>query len=340
MLYLISTIPNGYALREFYGIKYCLDQVDENFCKVVDPSSFRKKDVRVNHKDFYIISDYYFNPTFKEDAISKSLHSLIKSLPKERVAIYYSDPLFKFEDPTKFENWKYFVFFSLANYRKTTTKEYEDCRIWENVDINDKKVLDIPISELAFWSYIKMNGGSTTFEQAKKDYDISYIINSKVKSRMRLLKYLDGSKCQLGNWPAIDNDEIKWFVKKNPECQWVDQKAFGLSYLSMQNGKFTLVMDDDKPIKVAWPMRFYECMCIGILPILDESKECSFIYKDFDYLSALVVDNGRRLRGSIIYNSEPRRYNSLQIDARKFMQKYVYDANRLYKKTLEALQNV
>lgn len=338
MLYLISTIPNGYALREFYGIKYCLDKSDKDFCKVIDPDKFKKSDVKVNNKNFYIVSDYYFNPAFKEDKIPKSLHSLIKSLPKERTAIYYSDPLFKFDDPSKFENWRYFVFFGLSNYRKTFTKEYIDCRIWENVDITDKQILDIPIPELAFWSYIQMNNDSTEFKQAQKDFDISYIINSKVKARMRLLKYLDGSKCQLGNWPAIENDEIKWFVKRNPECQWVTQKAFGLNYLDLQNGKFTLVLDDDNPIKVAWPMRFYECMCIGILPMLDESKEVNFIYQDFDYLSALVVRDGRSLRNSINYNSAPRRYNSLQIDAKKFMNKYIYDFKRLYNKTIEALK--
>ena len=71
---------------------------------------------------------------------------------------------------------------------------------------------------------------------------------------------------------------------------------------------------------------------------IDVSKEVNFIYQDFDSLSALVVRDGRSLRNSINYNSAPRRYNSLQIDAKKFMNKYIYDFKRLYNKTIEALK--
>lgn len=338
-LVLISTIPNGYARREFGGIQYCLNHVNPDFCVIVEPDC---EEFKMDPDDFYIVADYYFNPTFKTENMHYSVAKLISRLPAERTAIYYSDPLFKFEQPELFSNWKYIVFFSLANYRKTTIDEYKDCRLWENVDINEKDVIDIPISELAFWSYIKMNeeAGNKRFDfkQAERDYDISYIINSKILARQKLLNVTDGLLCQFGNFPAIDNINISRYVKNNPNDKWENQKVFGLNYLNIQNGLFTLVMDDDKPIKVAWPMRFYECMVKGIIPILHEAKDCEVVYKDFYQLKTLVFSDFRSLRRRIKYFKPKREHNKLRTEARLFMNKYVYDAKCLYDKTIQAIE--
>ena len=334
---LIGTIPNGYALREFKGIQFCLNFKGPKICEILTDENL--PDFVKSDDDFYIVADYYYNPTFKPEAVSDEFHAFIRSLPADSTAIYYSDPLFKFEDPSKFPNWDYFVFFGLSNYRRTQTSEYENCRIWENVDIHSKNILDIPIPELAFWSYILFNDGTHDFRLADRNCDISYIINSKVKSRMRLLEFTDGLFCQFGNLPAIDNKDIKDFVTRNSGNKWETQKAFGVNYLYLQNGKFTITMDDDIPVKVAWPMRFYEAMCVGIVPILHSEKEVNFIYKDFPKLSKLVFKNKEELDNCIsFYNSNPSEYFDLLLEANEFMAKYVYDYKRLRRKTIDAIQ--
>lgn len=343
MIYLISTIPGGYAEREFDGIKYCLDRQNDGFCQIVNDKTFTYTLGwrGLNAEDFYIVADYYFNPTFKPEAISEELHAMIQRLPAERTAIYYSDPLFKFEDPGKFPNWKYFVFFSMANYRKTRTEEYKDCRIWENVDISEKKVLDIPISELAFWSYIKMQNGRVDFEEAQKDYDISYIINSKILARKKMLKDVRKLRCQFGNFPKIDNIEIKEFVENNPECKWETQKAFGLDYLRLQNGQFTLCCDDDKPIRVAWPMRFYEAMAVGIVPIINEDKDPDRkIYSYKRPLGICYYKGEPSLREKIRFLKVKKEYAKVVRDCKKFMEEFVYDSKRLYDKTMMEVKKV
>lgn len=343
MLYLISTIPGGYAEREFDGIKYCLDRENDGFCQIVNDQTlaFTLGWRGIQDCDFYIVSDYYFNPTFDETKISKELHALIHRLPKKRTAIYYSDPLFKFEDPSKFTNWKYFVFFSLANYRKTMTDEYRDCRIWENIDISEKEVLDLPISEMAFWSYIKMQNGRIDFDPAKKDNDISYIINSKILARKNMLKDVRKLKCQFGNFKKIDNIDIQTFVKNNPQCTWETQKAFGLDYLRLQNGRFTLVCDDDKPIRVAWPMRIYEAMSVGIVPLINKHKDSeNLIYSSDRPLYICYYDGESSLKSKLRFFETKTEYKKVVKDCKKFMEEFVYDSKRLYMKTISEVNKV
>lgn len=343
MIYLISTIPGGYAEREFGGIKYCLDRVDDALCHIVNDETFGYTLGwrGIQEGDFYIVADYYYNPTFKPEAISSEMHAMIQRLPKERTAIYYSDPLFKFEDPSKFSNWKYFVFFSVANYRKTEKEEYKDCRIWENVNIEEKEVLDLPISEMAFWSYIKMQNGRTDFEEANKDYDISYIINSKILSRMGMLRDVRFLKCQFGNFPKIDNIDIQDFVNRSSGCKWETQKAFGLDYLKLQNGKFTLCCDDDIPIKVAWPMRFYEAMAVGIVPLIKETKDPSHrIYSYQRPLGICYYKGEPSLREKLRFFETRKEYTKVVRDCKKFMDEFVYDAKRLYNKTISEVEKV
>lgn len=337
-LFLISTIPGGYAEREFRGIQYCLNKSNEDFCLILNNDTYDEDILTVKSTDFFIVADYYFNPTFKVNNVNDAILKLISRLPAEQTAIYYSDPLFKFEDPSKFENWKYFVFFGMSNYRQTETEEYKDCRIWENVDIKTKQILNLPIAEMAFWSYIQMHDDIRFFPKTKLENDFSYIINSKIKARLQLLDFLDGFKCQFGNFPAIDNKEIQEFVKHNPECEWVTQKAFGIDYLYLQNGKFTLVLDDDKPIRPAWPMRFYECMAVGIIPLIDVRKDPKKeVYLGRSQLTKCYFSNKEDLKELVEYFSDPIKHFELYLDSYFFMKDYVYDYKSLYDKTIRSL---
>lgn len=340
-LYLISTIPGGYAEREFGGIQFCLNKSKKNFCEIITSSTYSKDTLTINPTDFFIVADYYFNPTFKSEDVSKAVKSLIKRLPAEQTAIYYSDPLFKFNNPKKFENWNYFVFFGLSNYVKTFSEDYKNCRLWDNIDISTKKVLNIPISELAFWSYIKMNGDCTDFNKAPSNSwnNISYIINSKVTSRKKMLDYLgEPLTCQFGNFFNVDDEDVKEFARKNPQNDYVSKKAFGLDYLYLQSGAFTLMLDDDKPIDGAWPMRFYECLAVGIVPIIDRRKFLArSVYRGFEFLSKCYFSKKSDLIETICKGLTDISRKALKIDAETFMQRYVYDFTRLYNLTQEAL---
>lgn len=340
-LYLISTIPGGYAEREFEGIQFCLNKSNKNFCEIITSSTYLKDNLSINTEDFFIVADYYFNPTFKPENVSTMVESLIKRLPTEQTAIYYSDPLFKFQDPTKFENWRYFVFFGLSNYVKTFSEDYKNCRLWDNIDISTKKFLNIPISELAFWSYIKMNGDCVDFSKAPSNSknEISYIINSKVTSRKKMLQYLDAPfSCQFGNFFNVNDKDVKEFARNNPQNDYVDKKAFGLDYLYLQSGAFTLMLDDDKPIDGAWPMRFYECLAVGIIPIIDRRKSLArSVYNGFGFLSKCYFSEKADLAETIYKGLTNTSRKFLKTEAETFMQKYVYDFTRLYILTQEAL---
>lgn len=339
-LYLISTIPGGYAEREFDGIQFCLNKSKKNFCEIIK-SDYLKDTLNIQPSDFFIVADYYFNPTFKPENVSKAIKSLIRRLPAEQTAIYYSDPLFKFQDPKKFENWNYFVFFGLSNYVKTFSEDYKNCRLWENINISTKKILNIPISELAFWSYIKMNSDCTDFSKAPSHSwnNISYIINSKITSRKKMLQYLDEPlTCQFGNLFNVEDDDVKEFARKNSQNDYVNKKAFGLDYLYLQSGAFTLMLDDDKPIDGAWPMRFYECMAVGIVPIIDRRKYLArSVYFGFEYLSKFYFSEKSDLIETICKGLTTDFRKSLQTESEAFMRKYVYDYQRLYNLTEEAL---
>lgn len=329
-LVLVSTIPNGYAEREFKGIQYCLNSVEEGFCELVNNENVDTFEKRLD--DFYIVADYCYNPVFKKELVSPKLYFFIQTLYPNKTAIYYSDPLFKFENPSDFPNWDYFVFFGLSRYRKTKTEDYKNCRIWENIDISKKKILNIPIPELAFWSYIQMNDGSTDFKKIDPKHTLTYIINSKILARKKLLDFLDGKSCQLGNFPVIDNKDIQSFVERNPKCTWLTQKAFGLDFLFLQDGKFTIVQDDDIPIKAAWPMRFYEAMSVGVIPMINSEKGCDYIYNGYKFLSRCCF-NGVKDFNEKLKNAKQCR-SSLLAEAEKFMEKYVYDKESLFDQTV------
>ena len=337
-LFLISTIPGGYAEREFGGIQYCLNKSNKDYCHIIN-SSYATDDLEILSDDFFIVADYYFNPTFKIENVNVAIVNLISRLPSNQTAIYYSDPTFKFIDPSKFDNWDYFVFFGLSNFKHLLKSDFKNCKIWENIDLSTKQILNIPIPELAFWSYIKMNNGSTVFKQAESRYDISYIINSKIKSRMKLLDYLDGIKCQLGNWKDIDNVEIKKFVERNPQNKWESQKAFGLDYLYLQDGKFTLMTDDDVSIKAAWPMRFYECAAVGIIPLIDLKKELATEIYNLPNMWRCYFNNRDDILEILIYFDSPQMMKHLKDELQMFMQTWVYDFTRLYNKTVEEIKN-
>lgn len=325
---LISCIPGGYSEREFKGLAKVLNSQFMS-CICLTSKDFQ---IEKSQNDFYIVAEYHFNPLFDEAKHSSlEFDDFIRSLPRNRTAIYLSDPLFKFKDPAKFENWKYFVFFGLANYSKSPIWMYDKCKIWENVDISKKRPLDLPISELAFHSY-----GETCCNPIPNtsENDITYIINSKVKSRKRLLHYINGLKCQLGNFPAIDDEDVQNFVKRNPQNIYETRKAFGKGFLELQDGKYTLVLDDDLNIEAAWPMRIYEAMWNHVIPIFTAramekfgGRLVSHVFSQFPWVT--TSEDLREVIEEIEGNPQLKESLLERID--DIMQKYVFDVDRLHR---------
>lgn len=322
-LYLISCIEGGYAEREFGGIVSVLN--DEIPCKILTLSNFK---IERTADDFYIVADYYFNPTFDETKHSSlEFHKFIKSLPRSRTAIYLSDPLFKFKDPSEFDNWKYFVFFGLSNYGHTPIWMFDNCKIWENVDISEKEFLELPISELAFHSY---GVSECNFEGNHSENDMTYIINSKVKSRKKLLKYLDGLKCQLGNFSKIDDQDVQNFVKRNPQNVYEQKKAFGVDYLKLQDGKYTLILGDDLEVEAALPMRIYECMWNHVIPIFTARSARTIMGLTSFKADFPVISTPAQLRDCIrILEANPMKKELYQVNINSFMEEYVFNKKRL-----------
>lgn len=332
-LLLIPTIQEGYSHREFKGIRHVLNLASPGFCGIVE----KPEDICKRNNTFYLVADYFYNPTFDPKNVPSWLHSFIQSLPSERTAIYYSDLGFGFEEPADFGNWKYFVAFNLSNYKKTDPRDYISCKIHKTVDITNKKVLRLPIPELAFWSYLRTEEAK---KEAKRDVDISYIVNSRILTRKKLLRYLDGIPSQLGNFPAIDDIDINKFVNDNPGNLWETQKVFGNAYLDKQNGYFTLVVEDDNPCKAFFPMRIYEAMARGIVPIIQRGSHCEFIYDNYKYLSQCKFTDNLDLKQYISINKQPENFKKLKEDINRFMEANVYNYNLLFKKVIKELEEV
>lgn len=324
MIYLVSILEKSYAMREMeytrmFLNRICKKEVARHVTNVNEmPKTFKPT-------DWLVVADYKSHPLYKDLYRGEQLQweDMIDTLPDENKVIWLGDARFKCE----WEGPHCAIGSYMSVWEKPTEERYRgfmECFHHDHIVPITWKML---IPELPYhYSLSETQCCWEPFIRREKDIDLTYIMHGTIKHRLSQLKWLDGLRgdIMLGDWSHRTEELVQYFVRQNPNYQYVSQRMYGPDWLSLiSHARYTIIADDDyKDFPAMLSARFWEAVRADCIPLIHEPKDKHRkIFEGFDNLqtTAYFKDHDDLQR---IISLRPS-YTECLIELKRFEQKYV-----------------